>query len=81
MRHPRYTDIRVKSLRGLSGLTCTISPIANNVFTVEDCQHLLIDCSNSLGKNRVILSKNHLLNRILWLYRLSAEIIWAEMVM
>ena len=23
MRHPRYTDIRVQSQRGLSGLTCT----------------------------------------------------------
>ena len=22
MRHPRYTDLRVKSRRGLSGLTC-----------------------------------------------------------
>ena len=24
MRHPRSTDIRVKSLRGLSGLTCSV---------------------------------------------------------
>ena len=24
MRHPRYTDLRVKSRRGLSGLTCSI---------------------------------------------------------
>ena len=35
----------------------TISPIANKVFSVEDCQHLLIDCSNRQGKYRVILSK------------------------
>ena len=28
MRHPRYTDLRVKSLRGLSGLTCNINNLS-----------------------------------------------------
>ena len=37
MRHPRYTDIRVKSERGLSGLTCMylvwINPPINFTFS------------------------------------------------
>ena len=37
MRHPRYTDLRVKSLRGLSGLTCMLNPVkkqANFIFPI-----------------------------------------------
>ena len=41
--------------------SCTISLFANNVFSVEDCQHLSIDCSNRQGKNRVILLKKSLI--------------------
>ena len=40
MRHPRYTDLRVKSLRGLSGLTCnTISQSALVTLTITITNH------------------------------------------
>ena len=32
MRHPRYTDLRVKSRRGLSGLTCIKIAVNNRIM-------------------------------------------------
>ena len=44
MRHPRYTDIRVKSQRGLSGLTCIkvgCKGVSNTQTCYPDeCKHL-----------------------------------------
>ena len=55
MRHPRYTDIRVKSQRSLSGLTCTNIDLVNDyVYTKFGLIGLFV--FKILSKNSILTS-------------------------